>query len=96
MKFLGPIVAPADVNETDESVHAARERRKELNAPEVKRRARGDRRYAAWLREAELDTEAEIEESRTLARAQKTAITELTDDLEALVDVLARTGIGPG
>jgi hypothetical protein len=74
------------------SLDDARAHKKELNAAEVKKRARADKRYAAWLRESEADVEGEVQELRALTREQKTAMTELAQDLEALLEVLGRSG----
>ena len=74
----------------DEGVAASREHRKSLGAADVKRRARDDKRYAAWLKEAEAEAKVEVDEARELAREQKTATAELMADLEALLAVLER------
>jgi hypothetical protein len=79
-----------------ENVAAARAFRKDLEASDLKRRARADKGFAAWLKEAELEALAHLEEARALAKAQKAAIGELADDLEAMLDVLGKAASGRG
>jgi hypothetical protein len=71
-----------------EGVQAARSHRKELQSAELKRRARADKRFAAWLKEADEEAKAEIAEARALEGANRAAFAELGDDLEALLEVL--------
>ena len=74
----------------DEGVAAARSHRTELQSADLRRRAREDKRFREWLGDAEEEAKAEVEEARKLARANEPAFGELTEDLEALLEVLSR------
>ena len=80
--------AAAEIAAAD--VDAAREQRRSLQSAELKRQARADKGFAGWLKEAVLEADAGVEEALALRKAQKAAIAELTDDLQALVDLVGR------
>ena len=74
----------------NENVAAARAQAKELESAELARRARADKGFAEWLKEAKAEAKAQVEEGRKLVQEQKVAMRELKADLDALVKVLAR------